>query len=62
MEIKLILTLDEVRALLTALGNFPYKEAAPLIQKIEAQGNAQLLQANAAAESEAVPAEEAAGE
>lgn len=47
MEIKLILTTDEVRGLLAALSNFPYKEAAPLIHKLEAQANAQLASVEA---------------
>lgn len=61
MEIKLILTVEDVRNLLTALSNFPYKDAAPLIQKIEAQGNAQ-LQAVEAPAAEPAAAEEAKAE
>ena len=41
-EINLTLTLEEVNALLTALGTQPYAQVQPLITKIQTQGSAQL--------------------
>lgn len=41
-SIKLELTLDEVNAVLDALGNLPYKQIAVLLEKIKAQAVEQL--------------------
>lgn len=38
-------TVSEGNALLTALSNFPYKEAAPLIHKIQAFAQTQIVPA-----------------
>lgn len=38
-EVTLILTAQEINVVMTALGEAPYKIAAPLIQKIMAQIN-----------------------
>ena len=48
-EVTLQLTLDEVNKVLAALGNLPYLKVTELIDKVRAQGNAQL---NAAASAE----------
>ncbi len=40
--LKLDLTLDEVNTVLDALGNLPYKQIAPLFEKIKSQAVAQL--------------------
>lgn len=44
MVLKLELTLDEVNNVLAILAEQPYKLAAPLIQKIRQQGEAQANQ------------------
>ena len=48
MEIKLVLSTDKVNVVLQALAERPYKDVAPLIMEIEAQGNMQIQQAMAA--------------
>jgi len=42
VQIKLELTLDEVNAVLNALGNMPYAQVAPLVEKIKEQAVPQL--------------------
>jgi len=37
MEIKLSLTLEELNAVMQALGNMPYAQIAPLVEKVRAQ-------------------------
>ena len=46
MNITLNFTIDEVNALLTALGQLPYVQAAPLIQAIHNQAIPQVPAAN----------------
>jgi len=41
-QINLTLTLDEVNGVMTALGNMPYAQVAPLIEKIREQATVQL--------------------
>lgn len=53
MELTLVLTVDKVNVILQALAERPYKDIAPLIMEIEAQGNVQIQQATAAAEQPA---------
>jgi hypothetical protein len=42
MNITLNFSLDEINALLTALGQLPYSQSAPLIQSIHAQAIPQI--------------------
>lgn len=42
VQIKLELTLDEINACLTALGNLPFVQVSPLIEKIREQTVPQL--------------------
>ena len=42
MEIKLSLTIEELNGVMQALGNMPYVQAAPLVDKIRAQAQPQL--------------------
>jgi hypothetical protein len=42
VQIKLELTLDEVNAVMGALGNMPYAQIAPLVEKIKEQAVPQL--------------------
>lgn len=37
MEIKLSLTLEELNAVMQALGNMPYAQIAPLVEKVRGQ-------------------------
>jgi hypothetical protein len=37
MEIKLSLTLEELNAVMQALGNMPYAQIATLVEKVRAQ-------------------------
>ncbi len=37
MEIKLSLTLEELNAVMQALGNMPYAQIAPLVEKVRTQ-------------------------
>lgn len=46
MNITLNFTIDEVNALLTALGQLPYTQSAPLIQAIHTQAIPQVPAAN----------------
>lgn len=46
MNITLNFTIDEVNALLTALGQLPYTQSAPLIQAIHNQAIPQIPAAN----------------
>jgi len=46
MDIKLKFTIDEINALLTALGQLPYTQSAPLIQSIHNQAIPQISAAN----------------
>lgn len=46
MNITLTFTLDETNALLTALGQLPYTQSAPLIQAIHSQAIPQIPAAN----------------
>lgn len=41
-EIKLDLTVDEVNVILQALGELPFKQVYPLVNKIQEQAAAQL--------------------
>ena len=41
-EIKLVLTLDEINQILSALGSQPYKDVFQLVNKIQQQAQAQL--------------------
>jgi hypothetical protein len=41
-QIDLVLTLDEVNGVMVALGNMPYVQIAPLIEKIREQATVQL--------------------
>jgi hypothetical protein len=41
-EIKLVLTLDEINQILSALGSQPYKDVFQVITKIQQQAQAQL--------------------
>lgn len=48
MDIKLVLTDQEVNAILQVLGDLPTKTGVfPLIQKIQSQGNEQLKEQSA---------------
>jgi len=42
VQIKLELTLDEVNAVMGALGSMPYAQIAPLVEKIKEQAVPQL--------------------
>jgi len=42
VQVNLTLTLDEVNACLTALGNLPYVQVAALVDKIKSQAVPQL--------------------
>ena len=42
VQVNLTLTLDEVNACLTALGNLPFVQVSPLIEKIREQTVPQL--------------------
>lgn len=53
MEIKLVLNIEKVNVILQALAERPYKDIAPLIMEIEAQGNMQINQVEAAVEQPA---------
>lgn len=53
MEIKLVLSIEKVNVILQALAERPYKDIAPLIMEIEAQGNMQINQVEAAVEQPA---------
>jgi len=41
-QINLVLTLDEVNGVMAALGNMPYAQVAPLVDKIREQATVQL--------------------
>jgi hypothetical protein len=41
-EIKLVLTLDEINQILSALGSQPYKDVFQVVNKIQQQAQAQL--------------------
>ena len=41
-EIKLVLTLDEINQILSALGSQPYNDVFQLVNKIQQQAQAQL--------------------
>jgi hypothetical protein len=41
-EMKLVLTLDEINQILSALGSQPYKDVFQLVNKIQQQAQAQL--------------------
>jgi hypothetical protein len=41
-EMKLVLTLDEINQILSALGSQPYKDVFQLVTKIQQQAQAQL--------------------
>jgi hypothetical protein len=41
-EIKLVLTLDEINQILSALGSQPYKDVFQVVTKIQQQAQAQL--------------------
>lgn len=56
-QIDLKLTVAEVNVILRSLGKHPFEEIAALIQKIKAQGEAQLAEMQAAAAPEAPAAE-----
>ncbi len=45
-NIKLLLTLEEVNTLLTALGNLPYVQVFELVQKIQQQAAQQVTKDN----------------
>jgi hypothetical protein len=49
MEIQLTLTLEEVNGVLQSLGNLPYAQVQPLVDKIRAQATPQFEAAQAAA-------------
>jgi len=49
MEINLQLSLEEVNGILQALGNLPYAQVQPLVDKIRAQATPQFEAAQAAA-------------
>ena len=57
MSIKLDLTVDEVNTILRSLGRHPFDEIAALIAKVKQQGEAQLVEQQAA-EKAAQPAAE----
>jgi hypothetical protein len=62
-RINLDLTVAEINVILRSLGKHPFEEIAVLIQKIKAQGEAQLAELQAAAaemQDTAEPAEPAA--
>lgn len=42
MEIKLILTINEVNVLMNALGNMPYAQVFELVQKVRQQAQSQI--------------------
>jgi hypothetical protein len=42
MEIKLSLTIEEVNGVLLALGNMPYSQVVPLVDKIRSQAGPQV--------------------
>jgi hypothetical protein len=48
MEIKLVLNIEKVNVILQTLAKRPYKDVAPLILEIEAQGKMQIEMATAA--------------
>jgi hypothetical protein len=50
MEIKLSLSLEEVNGVLQSLGNLPYAQVQPLVDKIRAQATPQFEAAQAAAQ------------
>ncbi len=52
MEIQLNLTLEEVNGVLQALGNLPYAQVSPLVEKIRAQATPQFEAAQAAAQAQ----------
>jgi len=41
-EIKLVLTLDEINQILSALGSQPYKDVFQLVTKLQQQAQAQV--------------------
>jgi hypothetical protein len=45
-DIKLNLSVSEVNLILKSLGNLPYVQVAPLIEKIQAQANPQVTHLN----------------
>lgn len=49
MEIRLDLNLEEINGVLQALGNMPYAQVSPLVDKIRAQATPQFEAAQAAA-------------
>ena len=49
MEITLTLNLEEVNGVLQSLGNLPYAQVQPLVDKIRAQATPQFEAAQAAA-------------
>jgi len=55
MEIKLSLTLEEVNAVLQALGQLPFAQVAPLIDKVRGQATPQFEAAQAAAPQDVEP-------
>jgi hypothetical protein len=57
-RIDLVLTVAEVNVILRSLGKHPFEEIAVLIQKIKAQGEAQLAEMQAAAAPAEAPAAE----
>ena len=57
-RINLELTVAEVNVILRSLGKHPFEEIAALIQKIKAQGEAQLAELQAATPAEAAPTAE----
>jgi hypothetical protein len=50
MEIQLNLNLEEVNGVLQALGQLPYAQVSPLVEKIRAQATPQFEAAQAAAQ------------
>jgi hypothetical protein len=48
MEITITLSLEELNGVMTALGNMPYVQAAPLVDKIRNQAQPQLKTADQA--------------
>ena len=51
MEITLQLNLEEVNGVLQALGQLPYAQVSPLVEKIRAQATPQFEAAQAAAQA-----------
>lgn len=49
MNLSLNLSMDEINGVLTALGQMPYIQAKPLIDKIAAQAHPQVVAAQAPA-------------